>query len=147
MHRHMTIVLLAVMLTASDAAAEKTVKQSFTSGGKTRSYYVFVPDKASAQAPAPLLVLLHGSGRNGLSLVERWEGLAKKEGLILAGPDSTNPTEWRTPKTVRSSFTISSRGCARNIRSTRIESTCLAIPPARFNRCSFQCWSPSTSRP
>jgi len=89
-------ILIAALLTASPAAAEKTVKQTFTSGGRTRTYYLFVPDKAIAQTPAPLLVLLHGSGRNGLTLVERWEGLAKKEGLILVGPDSINSTEWRT---------------------------------------------------
>ena len=89
-------VLIVTVLTASTAAAEKTVKQTFTSGGRSRTCYVFVPDKATPQTPAPLLVLLHGSGRNGLSLVERWDGLAKKEGLILAGPDSTNPAQWRT---------------------------------------------------
>ncbi len=90
-------VVVVAMLTASAvSAAEKTVKQTFTSGGKTRTYYLFVPERAISNAPAPLLVLLHGSGRNGLSLVEQWEGLASKEGLILAGPDSTNSQMWQT---------------------------------------------------
>jgi predicted esterase len=39
-------------------------------------------------------VLLHGSGRNGLSLVEKWKDLASKEGIILAGPDAANPNVW-----------------------------------------------------
>jgi poly(3-hydroxybutyrate) depolymerase len=89
-------VLIVAVLTASPAAAEKTVKQSVTFGGRSRTYYLFVADKAAPQAPAPLIVLLHGSGRNGLSLVERWDGLAKREGLILVGPDSINSAEWRT---------------------------------------------------
>ena len=90
------VVLAALLIASTAGAAEKTVKQTFTSGGKTRTYYLFVPETAVANPPAPLLVLLHGSGRNGLSLVEQWEGLAKKEGLILAGPDSTNSLMWRT---------------------------------------------------
>lgn len=86
---------VAALVASALPAAQKTVTQTVTSGGKPRSYHLFVPDKAAA-GPAPLLVLLHGSGRNGLSRVERWEGLAKKEGVILVGPDSTRSVEWRT---------------------------------------------------
>ena len=39
-------------------------------------------------------MLLHGSGRNGLSLAEKWKDLASKEGIILAGPDAANPNVW-----------------------------------------------------
>ena len=88
MMRVIGVVVAALLAAPVVGAAEKTVKQTFTSGGTKRTYYLFVPEKAAATAPAPLLVLLHGSGRNGSSLVEQWEGLAKKEGLILAGPDS-----------------------------------------------------------
>jgi hypothetical protein len=35
-------VLIVAVLTASTAAAEKTVKQTFTSGGRSRTCYVFV---------------------------------------------------------------------------------------------------------
>jgi poly(3-hydroxybutyrate) depolymerase len=70
-------------------------KELITSGGQTRAYYLYVPK--SLKPSAPLLVTLHGSGHNGLSLVEKWNGLAEKEGLIVAGPDSLNPVSWNVP--------------------------------------------------
>lgn len=79
------------------ASASSITKELIVSQGKTRAYYLFVPDKLSASKPVPLLVLLHGSNRNGLSLVEKWKDLASKEGIILAGPDSSNPAGWATP--------------------------------------------------
>jgi predicted esterase len=53
-----------------------------------------VPQSITEGTRAPLIVFLHGSGRNGLSLVEKWEDLAKEEGIILAGPDSINSQQW-----------------------------------------------------
>jgi poly(3-hydroxybutyrate) depolymerase len=44
-----------------------------------------------------LIVLLHGSGRNGLSLVEKWKDLAAREGIILVGPDSQDNSRWSSP--------------------------------------------------
>jgi len=41
--------------------------------------------------------LLHGSGRDGRSLLEKWEPLAKKEGIILVGPDASTSAGWRVP--------------------------------------------------
>src|SRR5207247_2377500 len=76
--------------------SEKTLKQSLVSGGVARTYYLLVPEKA-IPGPAPLLILLHGSGRNGLSLVERWDSLAKKEGILLAGPDALDRSAWQIP--------------------------------------------------
>jgi predicted esterase len=72
------------------------VKESIVSNKKKRTYYLFVP--ASAKAPAPLIVLLHGSGRGGLSLVEKWKDLASKEGVIIVGPDSDSGGGWSTPR-------------------------------------------------
>jgi len=85
-------------LAPSPVPAEKIVKESTRSQGKERTYYLFVPDKISPATPAPLIVLLHGSGRNGLSLVEKWKELAKKEGIIVAGPDALNSQGWRIPE-------------------------------------------------
>jgi poly(3-hydroxybutyrate) depolymerase len=75
--------------------AQEIAKELITLQGKTRAYYLFVPDKLNAATPAPLIVLLHGSGRNGLSLVEKWKDLAKKEKIILVGPDAINSNVWR----------------------------------------------------
>lgn len=93
--------LLLTLLTLSlstNALSEKIVKESITSQGKKRAYYLFVPETVSAATPSPLIVLLHGSGRNGLSLVEKWKDLAKKEGIIVVGPDSLNSQSWRIPE-------------------------------------------------
>ncbi|HEV2705182.1 MAG TPA: alpha/beta fold hydrolase [Pyrinomonadaceae bacterium] len=77
---------------------EKIVKNTVASGGKQRTYYLFVPAAVKAEKPAPLLVLLHGSGRNGRVLIEHWQKLAEQEGIILAGPDSRNSTSWTIPE-------------------------------------------------
>lgn len=77
--------------------AEKIVKESIRSQDKERVYYLFVPDKISPATPVPLIVLLHGSGRNGLSLIEKWKELAKKEGFIIAGPDAITSHGWKIP--------------------------------------------------
>lgn len=79
------------------ASGQKIRKETIESQGKKRVYYLVVPDQATAEHPAPLLLLLHGSGRNGLSLVEKWKDLAIKEGIILLGPDAIDSEGWKTP--------------------------------------------------
>ena len=78
---------------STPAAAQKITKESVTSQGVQRTYYRFVPDSAKDK-PSPLIVLLHGSGRDGKILVEHWQSLAKKEGIILAGPDAMVREGW-----------------------------------------------------
>ena len=95
------ISLLATLLLfcpASATASDDITKELITSKGVTRAYYLYVPASVKASSPAPLIVLLHGSGRVGNSLVEKWKDLAKKEGFIIAGPDSTNTRGWRSPE-------------------------------------------------
>jgi predicted esterase len=87
--------LLCAPLSAHARAGEKVSKETIESGGRKRTYYLFAP--ASLKPSAPLVVLLHGAGRNGLSLVERWKDLAAREGFVVAGPDSRDPQGWRTP--------------------------------------------------
>lgn len=82
--------LLLLPLTAA-AAKDDITKELITSKGKTRAYYLYVPSTIKPSSPAPLIVMLHGSGHVGMSLVEKWKDLAKKEGIIIAGPDSTDP--------------------------------------------------------
>lgn len=62
-------------------ATDKVTKETFTSGGRTRTYYLLVPESAKKAGSPPLIVLLHGSGRDGKSLLDPWTPLAKKEGL------------------------------------------------------------------
>jgi len=90
-HLLIALVVLAAPLTA---AADKITRDTFDAQGRPRTFYFYRPQSAGEQAP--LLVLLHGSGRNGLSLVERWKDLASKEGVILAGPDALDSGGWNT---------------------------------------------------
>jgi len=87
--------LLAAAPTVGLAAAE-VHRESVESGGRTRSYWLFVPEAAAA-APRPLVVLLHGSGRNGETLARPWSDLARKEGIVLAAPDSADSVHWNSP--------------------------------------------------
>ena len=57
--------------------------------------YVYVPEKLST--PAPLLMLFHGSGRDGMSQINEWRKLADKEGIVLAAPNSTDTRYWNIP--------------------------------------------------
>jgi poly(3-hydroxybutyrate) depolymerase len=79
------------------AGEPKITKESLLSGGKSRTYYLFVPPRAVGAAPAPLIVTLHGSGRRGSTLLDHWKSLAQKEGIVLAGPDSLDPAGWSIP--------------------------------------------------
>lgn len=89
------LILFTPALSAQDKS-NKIVKESIVSNQKKRTYYLLVP--ASVTGPAPLVVLLHGSGRNGLSLVEKWKDLAIKEGVIIVAPDAAGGDGWITPR-------------------------------------------------
>jgi poly(3-hydroxybutyrate) depolymerase len=95
--KYYILILFTILLAAlsTSARAQEPTKELITSKGRTRAYYLFVPGKINASTPAPLIVLLHGSGRNGLSLVEKWKDLAKKERVILVGPDAVDSNVWR----------------------------------------------------
>ena len=89
---------LALLVPLSAHAADKMTKETFDSGGRTRTYYLLVPESAKKMTAPPMIVLLHGSGRDGRSLLEKWEPLAKKEGIVLVGPDALTPAGWRIPE-------------------------------------------------
>jgi poly(3-hydroxybutyrate) depolymerase len=82
---------------AIPAEAQKVKREKLEFEGKSRTYYLMVPDAATPEHPAPLLVVLHGSNHNGMSLVEKWKNLAAKEGFFLVGPDSIKTEEWSIP--------------------------------------------------
>ena len=89
-------VLLTITVCAP-VVAQKIRKETIEVGGKKRTYYLLVPDSAIADHPAPVVVLLHGSGRNGLSLMDKWKDLANKEGFIAVAPDAINSEGWQAP--------------------------------------------------
>jgi len=90
------LIALTMLPLATTPPDKGIVKDSITSGEKKRTIYLFAPDSVKT-TPSPLVVLLHGSGRNGLSLVERWKDIASKKGFVIVGPDSADPSVWKTP--------------------------------------------------
>jgi poly(3-hydroxybutyrate) depolymerase len=92
----MRFLCMGLLLTLSlpAGAADKVTLETMTSGGKSREYFMYVPGTLKADAAAPLLVLLHGSGRDGRTLVDPWTKLARQEGIILIGPNSTDRSGW-----------------------------------------------------
>ncbi len=98
MKLHIPLALTLLLVSSLSASAKDEItKELITSNGKTRAYYLYVPSTIKAPTPAPLIVMLHGSNRTGVTLVEKWKDYAKKEGIILAGPDASNLNEWRSP--------------------------------------------------
>jgi poly(3-hydroxybutyrate) depolymerase len=98
MKRHIASLLLLLAFAASASAASKVEKRTILSRDKQRTYYLYVPPGISAEHPAPLIITFHGSGRDGKPLVAEWEGLAEKEGIAVAGPDSTDSVHWASPQ-------------------------------------------------
>ncbi|HEX5888347.1 MAG TPA: PHB depolymerase family esterase [Pyrinomonadaceae bacterium] len=95
----LTFALLLISVSSvSSVAKDDITKELIKSNGKTRTYYLYVPSTLAADTQAPLIVTLHGSGRNGITLVEKWKDYAKKEGIILAGPDAGNSQGWSAPQ-------------------------------------------------
>src|SRR5688572_2967002 len=92
-------ILLALLAAAlSVNAADQIAREKFKSEGKDRTYYIYVPGSLKPTVPVPLLITLHGSGRNGLSLVEKWKDIADEESFIVVGPDASNSSGWRMPE-------------------------------------------------
>jgi len=99
MKRHPLILTIFLLLSCTSVFAKDDItKELITSNGKTRAYYLYVPSTLKPGSKSPLIVMLHGSGRVGMSLVEKWKDLARKEGFIIAGPDSSDPRGWNAPK-------------------------------------------------
>jgi predicted peptidase len=99
MKLHILLTTITLLLLVSPVVAKDDItKELLTSGGKTRVYYLYVPSSIKPGTMAPLIVTLHGSNRTGVNLVEKWKDLAKKEGIILAGPDATDLQGWGAPQ-------------------------------------------------
>jgi phospholipase/carboxylesterase len=60
--------------------------------GGRRDSYLFVPDGGKAEAPAPLVLLLHGAGGHAHDGLRMLLHLADDAGLILVAPASTAST-------------------------------------------------------
>jgi predicted esterase len=83
--------LCAFLPTVPAFAKEKVTKFTFAYAGKSRTYYSVVPDR---EGPLPVVVLLHGSGRNGWVMADAWKDLALREGFIITAPDAYDSSAW-----------------------------------------------------
>src|SRR5215471_9073929 len=97
MSRFVAAIAAGLLLTASPGETGKITKEKIAWKGKDRVYYLFVPHGASPDKKLPAIVTLHGSTRNGESLLSRWKDLAEKEKIVLIGPDSADPVHWASP--------------------------------------------------
>ncbi|WP_348261365.1 alpha/beta fold hydrolase [Telmatobacter sp. DSM 110680] len=91
MLRCWTIMLCAILLTFPASAKSRITKLTFDFSEHARVMYVVVPEKPEAM---PVVVLLHGSGRNGEIMAQAWKDLAGQEGFIVAAPDAFDPASW-----------------------------------------------------
>lgn len=86
--------LFCSFVLAVPALAKVTVVRSvFEFNENKRTFYWFVPDVAG---PLPLVVLLHGSGRDGAVMANAWKDLAAKQHFMIAAPDAYNSALWET---------------------------------------------------
>lgn len=70
---------------SSPPGAVGPVPQHLAVRGVERDFLLL--DARRDKAPAPLVIALHGGGGNAATMVPRWQGLAKREGLIAVFPE------------------------------------------------------------
>jgi predicted esterase len=94
MRRFLTGYLFVLALVALGLAqtGAKPQKRTLSFGSEDRTYSLFTP--SGLATPAPVLLLLHGSHNDGMSLINLWQELGQSEGIILVAPDSADPAVW-----------------------------------------------------
>jgi poly(3-hydroxybutyrate) depolymerase len=88
---------LPLLVAGSPLTETESPARTLLSGGEERAYYLHLPKDLGTDAPAPLLVVLHGSGGRGKLMVQAWDDLADQEGFFVVGPSSKNPQLWEAP--------------------------------------------------
>lgn len=87
---HLFVVMAAWFCLGNDAAlAADSQPYSLSDGRQPRSYRVYRPLALNRQAPAPLVIVLHGGFGSGIQ-AERayhWDDNADEQGFVVAYPD------------------------------------------------------------
>jgi predicted esterase len=73
----------------SEMARKLSEKHVSFDGFRPRGWYEFVP---KSQEEMPLVILLHGAGRDGLSQIDMWKDVANRYGIALLAPNSAGRT-------------------------------------------------------
>ena len=84
------------------AATAGVSTQQLTSGGRQRSYRLFVPPSYDGRTPRPLVLDMHGSGGTAerQASTSRFEALAEREGALVATLQAgTENNRWNVPVT------------------------------------------------
>lgn len=88
-----TAAIVALFLCANAVAQSLprgVEKKDIQSGSTRQSYYFYVPEHAKNAKAMPVIVVMHGSGGDGLGQVLAWKALAEANHIILIGPNIGN---------------------------------------------------------
>lgn len=64
-------------------------------GVTPRTWWGYAPDNIAG--PAPVVILFHGGGRGGLSMIDMWQQTADANGLVLIAIDNVNGAPGEIP--------------------------------------------------
>jgi polyhydroxybutyrate depolymerase len=83
------------------AAAAGVAEQQLSSGGRERTYRLFVPPSYDGRTELPLVLDLHGSGGTsaGQARTSGFETLAAREGVLIATLQAAENNRWNVPVT------------------------------------------------
>lgn len=85
------LIFCLLFVAASGWAKDKKNRLVFPFEGHQRTVYFYMPPDPGEK---PIVVLLHGSGRDGTEMLNPWLPLATSEHFILAAPDALHPEAW-----------------------------------------------------
>lgn len=92
------LLIASAVLRADAQAGDQDLREKIVSGGRERSYRVFVPDGFGTSGPGPAVVLFNGSGSSVDGLMDPWKDIARNEGVLLIGPGAFQQGAWRIPE-------------------------------------------------
>lgn len=61
---------------------------------RARTYHAYDGRRSGDDRQRPVILLLHGSGRTGISMLDMWRRVADANSLILIAPDSSSRRGW-----------------------------------------------------
>lgn len=88
------MLLAGAALPIAGQAASAPQKHTIESSGHKRTYYTYTPEAFAPAVSAPLVILFHGSGQNGLGVLHEWTGLANEQGFHVVAPNALNSLYW-----------------------------------------------------
>jgi polyhydroxybutyrate depolymerase len=84
-------VMAGISLISSQAFAGKDIRSSFIHDSLKRTFNIYIPSVHDRSVQVPLVIILHGRGTTGLSMVllthKGFNKLADKDGSIIVYPD------------------------------------------------------------